>query len=102
MVRPVPPRVSSRAVSEERRPLVLYITPVAKFAIVTFPALSTTNLVAPDLEAVKMSPEPELSTTSPAREVEPEMEAMGVVPELPRMSSVLRGELVPIPTAPVL
>ena len=35
------------------------------------------------MEAVKRSPEPELSTRRPAKEVLPERVAMGAVPEMP-------------------
>src|SRR4051812_34588327 len=59
-----------------------------------------TNFVAPDLEAVKRSPFPVLSTTSPAKFVAPETEAIARVAEFARTSKVAKGLIVPIPTLP--
>ena len=55
--------------------------------IPTLPLLLITNLVAPDLEAVKRSPVPDWSTITDAFVVWPEKEAIGVVPEFPRTSN---------------
>jgi len=41
------------------------------------PLFAIENCVAPDFEAVKRSPEPELSTSNPVNEVDPESEAIG-------------------------
>ena len=65
------------------------------------PLLRMVNLVAPDLEAVKRSPVPSLSTINPAKVVEPEREAIGCVAEpAPRTSNLARGVVVPMPTEP--
>jgi len=71
---------------------------------VIVPELLIVNFGTPPVLAANKSPDPELSTTSPAKEVLPDREAMGVVPELPRTSRVARGEVfvVPIPTLPEL
>jgi len=66
-----------------------------------FPLLVTVNLVAPDLEAVKRSPVPELSIMKAELSLMvPEKEAMGVVADVPRTSNLARGLLVPTPTLP--
>jgi len=61
------------------------------------PLLNITNFVAPDLEAVKRSPVPELSTTSPATVVAPAIEAVGAPLVVFCTSSVARGVAVPTP-----
>lgn len=67
----------------------------------TFPAWVMIKRERPEEEAVKRSPEPELSTMSAAEDDWAEMEAVGRWPVLPRISKVARGEVVPIPTKPV-
>jgi len=62
------------------------------------PLLYIVNLVAPDFEAVKRSPEPELSTISPALVVVPAMEATGEVASVPVTSRVACGSDVPTPS----
>lgn len=58
----------------------------------------TANKVCPDLEAVRISPEPELSMISPANDVFPDRDAIGSVPIFARISSDARGdELNPMP-----
>ena len=62
------------------------------------PLLRMVNLVAPDFEAVKRSPTPWLSTTSPAKEVLAATEAAEVVPakaEFPVTLKLAEDEVVP-------
>jgi len=64
------------------------------------PLFNIVNLVAPDLDAVKRSPEPLLLTTREAKVELADIDAPGVVAVFPLMSRVARGEVVPIPTVP--
>ena len=62
------------------------------------PLFKMVNLVAPLFEAVKRSPTPVLSTTSPAKEVLAAIEAAEVVPakaELPVALKLADEEVVP-------
>ncbi len=85
-------------VAAEVRVLNIFVGP----AIPRSPLLRITNFVAPELEAVKRSPTPELSTISAANDVVPEMDATGRVPILPLTSSAASGEVAPIPRLPVV
>src|SRR5690242_16780707 len=66
------------------------------------PLFKMVNFVAPDLDAVKMSPRPDWSMTSVANEVFPEIDDTLVVAELPRTSRVANGLFVPIPILPLV
>src|SRR2546430_16533937 len=73
---------------------VVFVVPTC-----TCPVLRTENLVAPDLDAVKRSPTPELPTRNEANDVAPDMVATGRVPEVVLRSRVPRREvLFPIPS----
>src|SRR4029079_14523372 len=63
-----------------------------------FPSFLRINVVAPDADAVNMSPTPLLFTASAANDVCPVIEVAAIVPEIPLISSVERGApLNPIP-----
>ena len=58
-----------------------------------------------DLDAVKRSPTPVLSTRSVVKDVAPETDAIACVPNEgpnPLISRLVRGDVVPIPSVPLL